>query len=459
VLDGKLEILSADLCYADPDADLCAKNIRLGVLKEFVTFARDDRLQSCCRQLDMIIDAIEAPVFRSRPPISSVYFRVDDTPQYQEPSWAHLALHYQILKSFIENAGNNTRFDVRYAGRLILAFDSPDFRERKSLATLVLTIGKQSRTIMPHIFKMVLDCLAGYRDGSHSHFCVAPALLVVTEYVLPKLSTGRDHPLVLVYINYILPLIKGRHFAHFQDIFVPLAEMFLRTGTKPVLVATCHTIVVNFPFSHYKKATTLLNLLTTTLSKMRQEELKSNMRTILRLYARCATWGNANLCRASYQIWNRPELFRRIQDDAPALLPLVFPIIWTASKTPWLGAIAETLSDTLAAMARMNPVVCQNLRNEGNLSPPSVRMSLWKSLAKFTARRDPQFNLDKWEDSLTKTASTGVYEPKHQPCVGRAETDPTSGLSPVVKVGPARTLSRVVGTVVRAPLRLPGIKL
>jgi hypothetical protein len=441
ILDGKLQILQADLFYPDPNADIAAKAIKLDVLKELLPFSCDHRLQTCCKQLDVIINAIESPILRSRPRIDPIYFRLDDTPQYQEPSWPHLALNYQILNGFIENGARNSRFDLSYAKRLILAFDSPDCRERKRLAQLVIAIGKRSPDIMSAIFKIVCHCLAGYRDGSRTNFSVMPALLVCSEYISPRPPSARDQSLVPFCISYLIPLIKGKHFADFQDVFMPIADFFVSTGLKPIVTATWKTIVNNFPVSHFEKAVALLNLLTATLLKMGPEELTGNLRIIAALYARCATWGQFKLCKASFQIWNRPELLRRIHPEAEAMLPSVFPIILRAARTPWIGTIAQVLGDTLAALSAMNPMVCQSLRTQKHTPEMLERVKMWSSLAKYTARKEPEFCMAEWLASLQRLIVPFEYDPRPQAGIVRAESGPSVIPAPSI-VGPARTLTR-----------------
>jgi hypothetical protein len=382
---------------------------------------------------------------------------MDDTLQYQDPSWPHLSHNYQILMGFIENSSDDSRFNANYASRLIVAFDSPDSRERKSLAKLVLAIGKRSPDDMREIFKMTMQALACYRDGSRSHFCVGPALLVTMEYVLPRLPSLRDQSLVPIYKSHIIPLIKSDFFTHFQELFLPVAEIFVSTGLKPIVTATWSSIVHSFPLSDIQKSAALLNLLTTTLLKTGQEELKSNVKTIIGVYTRCATWGNLKLCKASAQIWNRPELLRRIHDEDGSILPLVFPVILQASKNPWQGTIAQTLGEILAVMSRMNPAVCQNLRNQKRVPEISERVKMWAILAKYTAREDPQLCAGDWKRALQKSAMPLEYEARPQPgLLVRADTGPTP-TSPPHFASPSSSPPRAPGVAIataRAGMRM-----
>jgi hypothetical protein len=426
-----MAIMKADCFWADPTADIAAKAIQSAALSDFLAFSRDNRIQAICKSIDVMIDAVELPIFRARVPLDPVYLRIDDAPEFRDPSWQHLHEHYQILNGFIENAPEGNRFDFKYGARLVNLFDTPDLRERTFLASLLIAMGATKPWGVKDYLKLILNCLAAYREGLISHFAVLPALIVLNESLRFQAPRASDPESLTMYETSILPLLKGDHLCAYQEQLLPVIDTFLRTlpGTAPA--ATWRVICANFPFSQCRKAVTLLNLLATVIPKCSPESLKKGARPILGVFGRCVSMGHPKLASAVRGFLRRSEVAPFLRENAPMVVQILVPVLAREIRHAWVGTTAGIWSDALAAVAQLDPAMAHSLVAPGSPVAFDHAERNWTNIGINVSAIDPGLTSAEWFEDLAAMAHEQDYEPAGAPPtpgpVARAESDAGTG--------------------------------
>jgi hypothetical protein len=360
ILQAKLAILKTDCDYNDPNADLQAKAVQAFTFSELLDFAQSPAIKQC-PNISGLIEFAATPLFRHPAAVSPVFLRSDDLVDQLEARWPLYSRHYDLLNRLILVFPMNPQFDQNFTDRALSAIGFADGRERRSAASVVLSLLTTHTPFIPAIVEHCKVNLMDFADSEGSVLVVQPTLIV-----LFSIFQSAPSSCIQIYDEQILPLFRSLHFSGFHAQIRDIVELFFDHTPRATVKATVDALLKYFPATRPSKTGDFLSLLASGLIKLDEGDAQQSLRATAALLARCATSGHVKSVEAMLPFWRSRSLEPLLMENAPAMFPILYPALSRALTTTWSPAIRTALGEILRTMSRLNPMLFTDLsRHEG----------------------------------------------------------------------------------------------
>lgn len=344
----------------DPLSDLKWKEVKRSALNEMVEFITTQRGVISEAVYPEIVFMFSVNSFRTLGPTGNPsgaeYDPEEDEPTL-EAAWPHLQLIYEFFLRFLESADFQPtiakRFiDQKFVLQLLELFDSEDPRERDFLKTTLHRIYGKFLGLRAYIRKQINNIFYKFMYETEHYNGVAELLeilgSIINGFALPL---KEEHKVFLLKV--LLPLHKVKSLSVYHPQLAYCVVQFLEKDpslTEPVILG----LLKYWPKVHSPKEVMFLNELEEILDVIEPTEFTKVREPLFKQLARCVSSPHFQVAERALYYWNNEYIMSLISDNAQVVLPIMFPALYTNSKSHWNATIQGLIYNALKLFMDMN---------------------------------------------------------------------------------------------------------
>jgi len=276
------------------------KETKRQTLEELVEIIQSGSFGFTENQEDLI-NMVSVNIFRCFPPSSLNTQNVDpeDDEKYQEPSWPHLQLVYEILLRYIVSPETDIKTSKRYIDhifvlKLIELFDSEDQHEREYLKTILHRIYGKFMVHRPFIRTAINNVFYRFIFETQRHNGIAELLeilgSIINGFALPM---KEEHK--LFFIRTLIPLHKPKTFSSYNQQLSYCVVQFVEKDNRladPVIKG----MLKYWPVTNYQKEVFFLAELEEIIEAIQYPEFVHCTVSLFRQIGRCLNSPHFQVC-------------------------------------------------------------------------------------------------------------------------------------------------------------------
>merc|ERR1719204_813979 len=344
----------------DPLSDLKWKEIKRAALNELVDFVTHQRGVITEAIYPEAVHMFSRNLFRTLPPPTNPHGAEYD-PEEDEPTleaaWPHLQLVYEFFLRFLESpdftpSTAKRSIDQQFVIQLLELFDSEDPRERDLLKTTLHRIYGKFLGLRAYIRKQINNIFFQVLYESERHNGIAELLeilgSIINGFALPL---KEEHKQFLLKV--LLPLHKVRSLSVYHPQLAYCVVQFLEKDpslTEPVIMS----LLRYWPKVHSPKEVMFLNELEEILDVIEPVEFQKVMVPLFNQLTKCVSSPHFQVAERALYYWNNEYIMSLISDNAPTILPIMFPALYRNSKNHWNKTIHGLIYNALKLFMEMN---------------------------------------------------------------------------------------------------------
>lgn len=280
-------------------------------------------------------------LFRSIPPPVNPTGDAFD-PEEDEPvlelAWPHLQIVYEFFLRFVESPDFNAIFAKRYIDQqfvlnLLELFDSEDPRERDFLKTTLHRIYGKFLNHRAFIRRSIGNVFYYFIYETERHNGIAELL-----EILGSIINGFAHPMKVEHkiflARVLVPLHKVKTLALYHPQLAYCIVQYLEK--EPSLAEEVMLGLLKYwPKVNSPKEVMFLNELEEVLDVTDPAEFQKVQVALFQQLARCINSQHFQVAERALLYWNNEYVVNLMSDNLAVLLPIVFPALYTNSKSHW----------------------------------------------------------------------------------------------------------------------------
>ncbi|OBZ75093.1 Serine/threonine-protein phosphatase 2A regulatory subunit delta isoform [Grifola frondosa] len=327
--------------FNDTNAELKGKQIKTQTLHEMLEYITTQRGVITENIYPEVVKMFATNLFRSIPPPVNPTGDAFD-PEEDEPvlelAWPHLKIVYEFFLRFVESPDFNTNVAKKYIDQnfvlnLLELFDSEDPRERDFLKTTLHRIYGKFLNLRAPIRRSINNVFFHFVYETERHNGIAELL-----EILGSIING-----------FALPL-KEEHKTFLMRVLIPLHKVKSLSMYHPQL-AYC---VVQFLEKDPSLAEDVVLGLLKYWPKVNSPKEKIQVPLFHQL-ARCINSQHFQVAERALMYWNNEYIVNLMSDNLAVILPIVFPALYTNSRSHWNRTIHALVYNALKLFMEINP--------------------------------------------------------------------------------------------------------
>ncbi|TQD93640.1 hypothetical protein C1H46_020743 [Malus baccata] len=337
----KLQLCSFYCDFSSSLKSVGEKELKRQTLMELVDFIDSGSCKLTGPMQEELIRMVSINIFRCLPPSSDLVEPDEDEP-YQEPSWPHLQIVYELLLRYIASPETDAKVAKRYIDhvfvlRLMELFDSEDPREREYLKTLLHRIYGKFMVHRPFIRKAMNNVFYRFIFETQKHCGIGELLeilgSIINGFALPM---KEEHKLFL--IRALIPLHKPKSVSAYHYQLAYCIIQFVDKDSKlaePVIKG----LLKYWPVTNCQKEVLFLAELEDVLQATQADEFQRCMVPLFRQIGRCLNSPHFQVAERALYLWNSEHIVTLISQNRNVILPLVFEALDKNAQGHWNQAI------------------------------------------------------------------------------------------------------------------------
>jgi len=280
-------------------------------------------------------------LFRSIPPPVNPTGDAFD-PEEDEPvlelAWPHLKIVYEFFLRFVESPDFNTNVAKRYIDQLFVLnllelFDSEDPRERDFLKTTLHRIYGKFLNLRAPIRRSINNVFFHFIYETERHNGIAELLeilgSIINGFALPL---KEEHKTFLMRV--LIPLHKAKTLSMYHPQLAYCVVQFLEKD--PALAEEVVLGLLKYwPKVNSPKEVMFLSEMEEVLDVIDPIEFRKIMSPLFHQLARCINSQHFQVAERALYYWNNEYIVNLMSENLSAILPIVFPVLFTNSKHHW----------------------------------------------------------------------------------------------------------------------------
>ncbi|KAG1877829.1 phosphatase 2A regulatory B subunit-domain-containing protein [Suillus subalutaceus] len=347
--------------FNDASAELKGKQIKAQTLHEMLEYITTQRNVITENIYPEVVNMFAVNLFRSIPPPVNPTGDAFD-PEEDEPvlelAWPHLQIVYEFFLRFVESPDFNTNLAKRYIDQpfvlnLLELFDSEDPRERDFLKTTLHRIYGKFLNLRAFIRRSINNVFYHFVYESERHNGIAELLeilgSIINGFALPLKD---EHKTFLTRV--LLPLHKVKSLSLYHPQLAYCVVQFLEKD--PALAEEVMLGLLKFwPKVNSPKEVMFLNEVEEVLDVTDPLEFQKIQVPLFQQLARCINSQHFQVAERALLYWNNEYVVNLMSDNLAVLLPIVFPALYTNSKSHWNRTIHGMVYNALKLFMEINP--------------------------------------------------------------------------------------------------------
>ncbi|KAJ7273640.1 armadillo-type protein [Mycena haematopus] len=327
--------------FNDASAELKGKQVKAQALHEMLDYITTQRGVITENVYPEVVGMFATNLFRSIPPpvnpTGDAFDPEEDDPVL-ELAWPHLQIVYEFFLRFVESPDFNTNMAKRYIDQpfvlnLLELFDSEDPRERDFLKTTLHRIYGKFLNLRAFIRRSINNVFFHFVYETERHNGIAELL-----EILGSIING-----------FALPL-KEEHKIFLTRVLIPLHKAKSLSLYHPQLAYCVYWPKVNSP-----KEVMFLNEVEEVLDVTDPVEFQKIQVPLFQQLARCINSQHFQVAERALLYWNNEYVVNLMSDNLAVVLPIVFPALYTNSKSHWNRTIHGMVYNALKLFMEINP--------------------------------------------------------------------------------------------------------
>jgi serine/threonine-protein phosphatase 2A regulatory subunit B' len=280
-------------------------------------------------------------LFRSLPPPVNPTGDAFD-PEEDEPvlelAWPHLQIVYEFFLRFLESPDFDLNLAKRYVDQsfilnMLELFDSEDPRERDFLKTTLHRIYGKFLNLRAFIRRSINNVFFQFVYEKERHNGIAELLeilgSIINGFALPLKA---EHKIFLTRV--LLPLHKVKSLSLYHPQLAYCVVQFLEK--EPALAQDVMLGLFKFwPKVNSPKEVMFLNEVEEVMDVIDPVEFQKIQVPLFQQLARCINSQHFQVAERALLYWNNEYVVNLMSDNLAVILPIVFPALYTNSKSHW----------------------------------------------------------------------------------------------------------------------------
>ncbi|KAG6818173.1 Serine/threonine-protein phosphatase 2A 56 kDa regulatory subunit delta isoform [Tephrocybe sp. NHM501043] len=347
--------------FNDASAELKGKQIKAQTLHEMLEYITTQRGVITENIYPEVVNMFATNLFRSIPPPVNPTGDAFD-PEEDEPvlelAWPHLQIVYEFFLRFVESPDFNTNLAKRFIDQsfvlnLLELFDSEDPRERDFLKTTLHRIYGKFLNLRAFIRRSINNVFFRFVYETERHNGIAELLeilgSIINGFALPL---KEEHKTFLTRV--LLPLHKVKSLSLYHPQLAYCVVQFLEKD--PSLAEEVMMGLLKFwPKVNSPKEVMFLNEVEEVLDVTDPVEFQKIQVALFHQLARCINSQHFQVAERALLYWNNEYVVNLMSDNLAVILPIVFPALYTNSKSHWNRTIHGMVYNALKLFMEINP--------------------------------------------------------------------------------------------------------
>ncbi|KAJ7709976.1 phosphatase 2A regulatory B subunit-domain-containing protein [Mycena rosella] len=347
--------------FNDASADLKGKQVKAQALHEMLDYITTQRGVITETVYPEVVGMFATNLFRSIPPPVNPTGDAFD-PEEDEPvlelAWPHLQIVYEFFLRFVESPDFNTNMAKRYIDQpfvlnLLELFDSEDPRERDFLKTTLHRIYGKFLNLRAFIRRSINYVFFNFVYETERHNGIAELLeilgSIINGFALPL---KEEHKTFLT--RSLIPLHKVKSLSLYHPQLAYCVVQFLEKD--PALAEEVMMGLLKYwPKVNSPKEVMFLNEVEEVLDVTDPVEFQKIQVPLFQQLARCINSQHFQVAERALLYWNNEYVVNLMSDNLAVILPIVFPALYTNSKSHWNRTIHGMVYNALKLFMEINP--------------------------------------------------------------------------------------------------------
>ncbi|PPQ88006.1 hypothetical protein CVT25_001085 [Psilocybe cyanescens] len=347
--------------FNDASAELKGKQIKAQTLHEMLEYITTQRGVITENVYPEVVSMFATNLFRSIPPPVNPTGDAFD-PEEDEPvlelAWPHLQIVYEFFLRFVESPDFNTNMAKRYIDQsfvlnLLELFDSEDPRERDFLKTTLHRIYGKFLNLRAFIRRSINNVFFQFVYETERHNGIAELLeilgSIINGFALPL---KEEHKTFLTRV--LIPLHKVKSLSLYHPQLAYCVVQFLEKD--PTLAEEVMMGLLKFwPKVNSPKEVMFLHEVEEVLDVTNPVEFQKIQVPLFHQLARCINSQHFQVAERALLYWNNEYVVNLMSDNLSVVLPIVFPALYTNSRSHWNRTIHGMVYNALKLFMEINP--------------------------------------------------------------------------------------------------------
>ncbi|KZT09424.1 protein phosphatase PP2A0 B subunit gamma isoform [Laetiporus sulphureus 93-53] len=347
--------------FNDANSELKGKQIKTQTLHEMLEYITTQRGVITEAVYPEVVKMFATNLFRSIPPPVNPTGDAFD-PEEDEPvlelAWPHLKIVYEFFLRFVESPDFNPNIAKRYIDQnfvlnLLELFDSEDPRERDFLKTTLHRMYGKFLNLRAPIRRSINNVFFHFIYETERHNGIAELLeilgSIINGFALPL---KEEHKTFLMRVLIPLHKVKCLSMYHPQLAYcvVQFLEKDASLAEEVVLGLLKYWPKVNSP-----KEVMFLSEMEEVLDVIDPAEFQKIQVPLFQQLARCINSQHFQVAERALMYWNNEYIVNLMSDNLSVILPIVFPALYTNSRSHWNRTIHAMVYNALKLFMEINP--------------------------------------------------------------------------------------------------------
>ncbi|EKM55556.1 uncharacterized protein PHACADRAFT_121127 [Phanerochaete carnosa HHB-10118-sp] len=347
--------------FNDTNSELKGKQIKTQTLHELLEYITTQRGAITENIYPEVVKMFATNLFRSIPPpvnpTGDAYDPEEDEPVL-ELAWPHLKIVYEFFLRFVESPDFNTNVAKRYIDQnfvlnLLELFDSEDPRERDFLKTTLHRIYGKFLNLRAPIRRSINNVFFHFIYETERHNGIAELLeilgSIINGFALPL---KEEHKTFLMRV--LIPLHKVKSLSMYHPQLAYCVVQFLEKDA-----ALAEEVVLGllkfWPKVNSPKEVMFLSEMEEVLDVIDPAEFQKIQVSLFQQLARCINSQHFQVAERALLYWNNEYIVNLMSDNLNVILPIVFPALYTNSRSHWNRTIHAMVYNALKLFMEINP--------------------------------------------------------------------------------------------------------
>ncbi|KAJ3473882.1 hypothetical protein NLI96_g12775 [Meripilus lineatus] len=347
--------------FNDTNAELKGKQVKTQTLHEMLEYITTDPQAITEHIYPEVVKMFATNLFRSIPPpvnpTGDAYDPEEDEPVL-ELAWPHLKIVYEFFLRFVESPKFDTALAKRYIDQtfvlnLLELFDSEDPRERDFLKTTLHRIYGKFLNLRAPIRRSINNVFFRFIYETERHNGIAELLeilgSIINGFALPLKV---EHKIFLMRV--LIPLHKVKSLSMYHPQLAYCVVQFLEkeaTLAEEVVMG----LLKYWPKVNSPKEVMFLSEMEEVLDVIDPAEFQKIQVHLFQQLARCINSQHFQVAERALLYWNNEYIVNLMSDNLGVILPIVFPALYTNSRSHWNRTIHAMVYNALKLFMEINP--------------------------------------------------------------------------------------------------------
>src|ERR1700734_2496487 len=327
--------------FNDAAGDMKSKEIKRLALHELLDYVANNRQVITEAMYPRVVDMFSKNLFRPIPPPMNPQGEAFD-PEEDEPvlevAWPHIQVVYEFFLRFIESQDFNTNIakafiDHSFVLQLLELFDSEDPRERDFLKTTLHRIYGKFLNLRSYIRRSINNVFFQFIYETERFNGIAELLeilgSIINGFALPL---KEEHKLFLTRV--LIPLHKVKSLSLYHPQLAYCVVQFLEKDPS-LAEEVMMGLLKYWPKVNSPKEVMFLNEVEEVLDVTDPVEFQKIQVPLFQQLARCINSQHFQVAERALLYWNNEYVVNLMSDNLAVILPIVFPALYTNSKSHW----------------------------------------------------------------------------------------------------------------------------